>query len=494
MSSSTAPATAPLPEPSRTTNWSGEVFISPWLWGPALTAGFYLLIPFLPRHGELLARYFCNHPVAYCETTLFFLGVAVLLSKTFGLVQDRRALKLIMIDGDSLDGIDSPADRARSMLSAVAGVPVTMHRTRLVTRIREVCEYVAGRGPAAALEEHLRYLADLAVESLSSSFALVRTITWMVPVLGGLGTVIGIASAIRGIDAGNPGASIAAVVSSVALALDPLVLALGMSLILAFAKFLVERGEGSVLASVEQFGIGQIAPCFNLEHPDGVAPLAAAEAKSAEQLVERTEALINWQTGLWQTALENLRTRWIETAEAQQTQFAAALQKGMAGSLAGHSQQLEEARGEFLKGFRSVGQELLRVTAGLQQMGEEHQNLFHAQVTEIWRTIEGEMNAARADHEAQISRSVALLDTAVHSWHEDLAKATAAMTAQLQELRQHGETLRGVAGQEEELVRLQTTLTHNLQTVRAVEAFEESIHSLNAAVHMLTIRAKAHAA
>ena len=38
------------------------------------------------------------------------------------------------------------------------------------------------------------------------------------------------------------------------------------------------------------------------------------------------------------------------------------------------------------------------------------------------------------------------------------------------------------------------TETHNLQTVRAVEAFEESIHSLNAAVHMLTIRAKAHAA
>ena len=47
---------------------------------------------------------------------------------------------------------------------------------------------------------------------------------------------------------------------------------------------------------------------------------------------------------------------------------------------------------------------------------------------------------------------------------------------------------------QEELVRLQSALTHNLQSVRAVEAFEESIHSLNAAVHMLTIRAKAHAA
>jgi hypothetical protein len=68
------------------------------------------------------------------------------------------------------------------------------------------------------------------------------------------------------------------------------------------------------------------------------------------------------------------------------------------------------------------------------------------------------------------------------------------MTAQFRELQRHGEVLSQFAGQEEDLIRLQTTLTHNLQSVRAMEAFEESIHSLNAAVHLLTMRTKAHAA
>jgi hypothetical protein len=166
----------------------------------------------------------------------------------------------------------------------------------------------------------------------------------------------------------------------------------------------------------------------------------------------------------------------------------------MVASLASHSQQLEEARDDFLKAFRAVGLELTRVTAGLQQMGEEHQDLFQKEVAQAWQAMQTQMAAARGEHHDQMAGSVALLETAVRGWHDDLATASTAMTAQLQELRRNGELLQNVTGQEEELVRLQTTLTHNLQSVRAMEAFEQSIHSLSAAVHLLTMRTKAHAA
>jgi hypothetical protein len=87
-----------------------------------------------------------------------------------------------------------------------------------------------------------------------------------------------------------------------------------------------------------------------------------------------------------------------------------------------------------------------------------------------------------------------VIEGAVRGWQEELARTTAAVTAQIHELQRQSELLHHVAGQDDELVRLQTTLTHNLQSVRAMEAFEESIHSLNAAVHLLTMRTKAHAA
>jgi hypothetical protein len=495
MSSAITGKSATLLQTPSANRAAGALFLSPWLCGPVLTIGFYLLLSQLPQQADSLTRYFDGNWILYAETTLFFVGVAQILRKALELLLDHRALRLILIDAESLAGIDTPRDRALELLSATASVPAAVRHSKVGRRIQDACAYVAGCGSDAGLEDHLRYLADLAVETLSGSFALVRTITKGVPVLGALGLVIGIAGAVHAVNPQDLDSSMPAIVAGLGVALDPLALSLGLAFALMFSTFLVERGESRVLAQVEQFGISQLVPCFNLSQSAGAAsPLVEAEAQAAEKLIERTEALINWQTGLWQEALESLRHRWIETTQAQQSQFAAALQQGMHATLAGHSQQLDEARAEFLKSFRAVGLELARVTAGLQQMGEEQQGQFHQQVSEIWRSMQTEMAADRHDHEARMEKTISLFERAARNWHEDLSKATDAITCQLQEIQHKSEILKGMGEQEEELIRLQGALTHNLQSVRAVEAFEESIHSLNAAVHMLTIRAKAHAA
>src|SRR5438552_934863 len=56
MSSATTRKSAPAGQPREAADAFGEVLLSPWLWGPVLTAGFYLLIPHLPQQGEFLAR------------------------------------------------------------------------------------------------------------------------------------------------------------------------------------------------------------------------------------------------------------------------------------------------------------------------------------------------------------------------------------------------------------------------------------------------------
>lgn len=495
MSSATTGKSATLGQAASPTSSAGEFFLSPWFCGPVLTVGFYLLLSQLPQQADPVKHYFNGHWILYIETCLFFAGVVVLLRKAMGLVLDHRALRLILIDAESLEGIDTSRDRALELISATASVPASVRQSRVGRRIQDACAYVAGSGSDAGVEDHLRYLADLAVETLTGSFALVRTITRGVPVLGVLGLVLGIAGAVQAVNPQDLDASMPAIVAGFGAALDPLALGLGLAFVLMFGTFLVERGENQVLAKVEQFGISQLVPCFNLSQGTGAgSPLGAAEVEAAEKLIERTETLINWQTGLWQESLESLRNRWVETTQAQQSQFTALLQQGMTATLTGHAEQLAEARSEFLTGFRAVGLELSRVTAGLQQMGEEHQNLFHQQVTEIWRSMQTEMAADRHDHEARMEKTISVFERAAREWHKDLTKSTDAITAQIQEIQQKNDILRGLAEQEDELIRLQSALTHNLQSVRAVEAFEESIHSLNAAVHMLTIRAKAHAA
>jgi biopolymer transport protein ExbB/TolQ len=476
-------------------SWGSQVVRSPWLWAPLATIGFYLAIPHLPSHSELLTRYFCGHWIAYAQTAIGFLGSAILLRRLFDFVQESRALRLVEIDSRSLQGIASPPERAQALLSATSNIPSSISRTRLVLRIRETCEYVAQRGPRTAIDDHLRYLADLAVEGAKSSFAPLRTIIWTAPVLGILGTVLGTALAFHSVDPDNLDSSMSEVMAGLEGSLDATVVGLAISVVLLFGKLFVERCEGHVLEQIEKFGISQLAPCLTSdEAEEALTPLVKAETEAAARLLERTDSLIARQTELWQEALEDSRRRWLDTAREQQARFAGALEQGMVAGLASHSQQLEEARDDFLKAFRSVGLELTRVTAGLQQMGEEHQELFQKEVAQTWQTMQAQMSAARGEHREQLSGTVSLLENAVRGWHDDLARATAAVSAQIEELQRCSTALHDVAGHEESLVRLQTTLTHNLQSVRAMETFQESIHSLNAAVHLLTMRTKAHAA
>jgi hypothetical protein len=161
----------------------------------------------------------------------------------------------------------------------------------------------------------------------------------------------------------------------------------------------------------------------------------------------------------------------------------------MAATLASHSQQLNDMRHEFLTGFRTVAQELGRIVDGLQTAARSQQDAFTQQVADLWQKVEEAINRLNESQQAQSQETTALLSSAVRDWKQDLSLATEAMLGQLRELERHGETLKALSGEERQLIQLQATLQDNLQSVRAVETFEETIHSLSAAVHLLTARA-----
>src|SRR5262249_48989042 len=150
-----------------------------------------------------------------------------------------------------------------------------------IVRIREMCEYVSRRGSGAAVDDHLRYLADLAVENLTASYTLVRTLAWTVPVLGLFGTLLGLTLALHGTGGSDQDAA-ATIITGLDTALGPVVVGLGISVALVFGKLLVERSEIRVLARIEQFGIDQLAPCLSPGGPLGPdSPLASAEKEAA---------------------------------------------------------------------------------------------------------------------------------------------------------------------------------------------------------------------
>jgi len=420
-----------------------QFFSSPIIWGAILTATFYSLLPMLPVGRALAMQYFCGHPLEYVSTALFFVGVAVLIGKLFQLNHERAALKHAFISRLPASNDDMQMTKSDAIRSQLLKLPKNLQRTWLSRRIDDTCTYVSGQNSSAGLEEHLKYLAELAAEQLQRSFALIRTISWAVPIVGFLGTVLGITIAIANIApgesvaTGDPQAWIGEVASGLSVAFDTTALALALSLVLVITAFLVEQAEQAVLMDVEKLSINRLIHLF--PDPAQESPLIAAEQQAAEKLLAESDILIRRQTELWQQSLEAMRTSWQDTLQQQQGQLQQSLQQGVADTLSDHDQQLQMLRLEFVSAFETASSR--------------------------WQQAQETSLSAQQSLQQQFDQL-----------HEQ-------SQAFLQFLQQH-----------QQLAESQQLLAQNLEKLQEVRTFEELLQSLNAAVNLLAARTHSQAA
>ena len=425
-----------------------EFISSPIVWGGVFTFGFYALIPHLPVYREFITRYFCSHPLEYASTGLFMIGMTILAFKGLQIHREKSAFASTPFDEEKLFQSTDVINRSEMLQSQIDSSSESFQLSCLGQRINDIATHVRSRKSTLGLEDHLKYLAELASERLHSSFALVRTITWAVPILGFLGTVIGITIAIANVTPDQLDSSLSSVTGGLAVAFDTTALALAMSLVIVFSSFVAEKSEQSILSQVEDFGIKRIAPLFPpQEQASSGTTLSQAEGEAAMLLIQRTETLIDQQMNLWQETLEATRLRWTNALDTQTSQFDNAMQQGISETLNTHHQLLAEVRGDFLTDFEKVSQ--------------------------------------------KITSDVA---TQVTAWQSQMDESKQLNIQQLSAIHKQGELLSTVVEQEKELAQLQKVLSNNLETLHATDSFEETIHSLTAAVHLMTARTKPRAA
>jgi len=162
----------------------------------------------------------------------------------------------------------------------------------------------------------------------------------------------------------------------------------------------------------------------------------------------------------------------------------------MQTTLVGHAQDLQSARQEFLDGFRLAGEELRRVTATLQATATTSQAELARQMATTWERFETHLAAVQSQQQVFVAESGRVVQDAFAGWHADLDRTVQALEAQLAEARGQSQSLRELAGQTAQLEHLQSTLSRNLQTVQALDGFEQAIASLNAAIHLLSARSR----
>ena len=412
---------------SKATDLFQAITKSPILWGGLASAGFYGLISADLLTGQFVERYFDSHPVEYVATTMFFIGLAVLTRKLRGVLAQNPRLSKSVLGPAARTG--SPAQDCDVLLGRLSDLPSSRQNEYSVRRMREALEHVRRHRSADSLDEHLKYLADLDGARQHSSFALVRVIIWAIPILGFLGTVIGITLAIANLAPDALENSLPEVTAGLGVAFDTTALALGLSIVLMFAQFLTERTESALLARVDEHTTTELEEHFE-QIPDGSNGQMAAVRRMAETVVQASERLVQRQVELWQASMKAASSRWTEMAETAGER----LQRALSGALA--------------EGLKTHGQQL----AAIQRSTAEGNGRYWDQVQ---RT------------QVQNTQAMAALQAAVAAQADVLGRAVKATG---------------------EVTRLEDALNRNLSTLAGSKHFEQTVMSLAAAIHLLNAR------
>jgi biopolymer transport protein ExbB/TolQ len=470
-----------------------QFLTSGWLWGTALAVGFYAALPYLPIYRAEAQRYFTAHWIEYATTWLFFVGMATLFRKSLRIPGERTALRADVLDGLTSRVAQPAAETADQIEQHLRLVARQLDDSIVVRRIREVCDYVRARCSASGLEAHLTYLAELGSSRLHESYALIRTITWAVPILGFLGTVIGITMAIANVTPDQLSSSLNEVTAGLAVAFDTTALSLALSMLLVFTTFVVERAEQSHHDQLEDYLVQRLTALFPAEERSPNT-LFDVEAEAAGRWLQETERLIHAQQAEWQQTLSDVRHRWCETLESQQRLLADSLQAATGQTLLDHARQLADLKDHWSEKLQQGSATLAARWEDVQRQWQAEQAAARQDLVDIWAGFREELQASAAVHSNHAERLTAGLQSSVSGWQADLRAATAGAVDCLTELRRHGELLEHLAGQEAELMRLEERLTKSLESARVAQSLEETVLNLNAAVHLLTARAMPKAA
>lgn len=401
--------------------------------GLPLAAGLLALIHLGPLRDTVALRY-VSHPVEYVEVVMFCGALGVLGVKLLAYFLERRACRTAILP--PWDGHAVAIREASDLLAGLRQLPRRFQNTRIVKRTAAVLDFLCKRRSADDLDDQLRALSDNEALALEGSYALTRFITWAVPILGFLGTVLGITQSISGITPEKLENSLSEVTDGLALAFDATALALGLTMVTMFLSSVVERAEQAILDAVDRYADRELAHRFERTPVGG--EFREATEQTTNVLVHAVEQLVQRQTTLWAQALQETDQRRHEWEGRLHERLTAALESALDHTLQTHSRRLAELEQQAVDRSAELMDRLAGLAAAVREGSKEQQSSL-----------------------AQVTQGVAgLLE----------------MLARLQDGEKH-------------LRRLQETLNQNLAALAGAGTFEQALHSLTAAIHLLTARA-----
>ncbi len=373
-----------------------RVFQSALLWGGLLSVGFYVLLGTIgERLDPWLVRALTSRWEAYLCTSLFLIGFAALTIRAVDIIFQAVLLSKSRYQNS---GEESTILSAEAMLEDLSGNIAwsnTYAHRRLKNALQFVTRNVAGTKSFAS---HLGELADADRAQMERHYDLTRFLTWALPAVGSLATVLGIAAAITQLNATNSEELIKGVAMGLAQAFDTFALALGMSILLVLYKFVDMQCEQLLLAVVDR-RVGEELDVYLAETVDPSSAQMEQLRILTQSMVKATEKLAQQQSAQFKNPIQGGISEQQNPALDEQ-KMESMVARAMAQAMQQHPAQVAVAAGGEmdLAGWKPLQQALQQVASYLarQQAKQETEGEVVQQLINI---IDDEMKDDRPAHQ-----------------------------------------------------------------------------------------------
>ncbi len=316
--------------------------------GIVLTGIFYLAVWAFPH--PWVQRYFLGHPVSIGATLLFGIAGGMLLVKAIQVAAEARLVAGLR-DADLApppSALANAADQwlhkhdagraAKQWQRTLVELPQNVRESRLVIRLRELLERQSSRVSTRHLSDDLRELSSRDGDSAHDSLQLVRIIIWAIPMLGFLGTVIGITQTLGGLDFTDGTAAVDRLKSGLYVAFDTTAMGLVLSVVAIFLQFPVERLEQQLLGDIDRL-VGRLLNA-NLPSDDVADNPSSHIAELCEGIRVAVAQSLASQTDLWRSTIDEAHQHWQRIAEDNGSRIGDAIMQSLAPALREHALSL----------------------------------------------------------------------------------------------------------------------------------------------------------
>lgn len=413
--------------------------------GAILSALFFGLLVSGPFGLELLKRYCLSHWVAIASVCLFVTGGVGLAIKWYSAHQQLRlisrssaALKRLISEGETVSG----ASRVDWLLESWLAEPELVRASWLGYRVEQALELQQSRGRRNHLEQDLTSLSEQTANQQHESFSLLRIIHWAMPMLGFLGTVLGISQTLGQLDMemlnSQQQQAMNQLTNGLYVAFDTTAIALVLTVISMFIQFAVNRLELNLMQRIDYESETSLVPFLTIDPFDAQDTLLTPVRDMATDLVNCVRELVVEQAALWSRSISESQRQWADWTQKLASEvdlhLVSALGEAMSKHLVGledvqektgrqfemRLQQWQTTLSEQTRALHAQQKEMVQQTTTLQQLIQSTADLkkLEEAISNNLRTIEeaGKLDQAsgRIENASQcVVEAVAMLATSL---------------------------------------------------------------------------------